>query len=70
MNNKKDIMEKKFFLSKTDKKIAGVCGGLAEYFSIDAMLIRVIFVVLALGGSLGFWLYILLWLFAPNRNEA
>lgn len=70
MNNNKDIMEKKFFLSKTDKKIAGVCGGLAEYFSIDAMLIRVIFVVLALGGSLGFWLYILLWLFAPNRNEA
>ena len=70
MNNKKDIMEKKFFLSKTDKKISGVCGGLAEYFSIDAMLIRVIFVVLALGGSLGFWLYILLWLFAPNRHEA
>ena len=70
MNNKKDIMEKKFFLSKTDKKIAGVCGGLAEYFSVDAMIIRVIFVVLALGGSLGFWLYILLWLFAPNRNEA
>ena len=70
MNNYKDIMEKKFFLSKTDKKIAGVCGGLAEYFSVDAMIIRVIFVVLALGGSLGFWLYILLWLFAPNRNEA
>lgn len=70
MNNNKDIMEKKFFLSKTDKKIAGVCGGLAEYFSVDAMIIRVIFVVLALGGSLGFWLYILLWLFAPNRNEA
>jgi phage shock protein C len=70
MYNYKDIMEKKFFLSKTDKKIAGVCGGLAEYFSVDAMIIRVIFVVLALGGSLGFWLYILLWLFAPNRNEA
>ena len=70
MSNYKDLMEKQFFLSKTDKKIAGVCGGLAEYFSVDAMIIRVIFVVLALGGSLGFWLYILLWLFAPNRNEA
>ena len=49
-------MEKKFLLSRTDKKIAGVCG--------------VLFIVLLLGGSLGFWLYILLWLFAPNRDEA
>jgi len=70
VNYRKETMEKKFLLSRTDKKIAGVCGGLAEYFSIDAMLVRVLFIVLLLGGSLGFWLYILLWLFAPNRDEA
>ena len=57
-------MEKKFALSSTDKKIAGVCGGLAEYFNIDSLIIRVIFVV---GGSLGFWAYILLWILAPKK---
>lgn len=60
-------MEKKFALSSTDKKIAGVCGGLAEYFNIDSLIIRVIFVVLFLGGSLGFWAYILLWILAPKK---
>ena len=61
-------MEKKFYLSSTDKKIAGVCGGIAEYFNIDSLIVRVIFVVLALGGTLGFWAYILLWLLAPKKN--
>ena len=60
-------MEKKFALSSTDKKIAAVCGGLAEYFNIDSLIIRVIFVVLLLGGSLGFWAYILLWILAPKK---
>ena len=57
-------MEKKFALSSTDKKIAGVCGGLAEYFNIDSLIIRVIFVVF---GSLGFWAYILLWILASKK---
>lgn len=57
-------MEKKFALSSTDKKIAGVCGGLAEYFNIDSLIIRVIFVV---GASLGFCAYILLWILAPKK---
>ena len=43
---------RKRYRSKTDRKLAGVCGGLARYFNLDAMLIRVLFVVLAvLGGS-------------------
>lgn len=36
---------KKLYLSKKDKKIAGVCGGIAEYFDVDSTLIRVLFVV-------------------------
>ena len=60
-------MEKKFALSSTDKKIAGVCGGLAEYFNIDSLIIRLIFVVLLIGGSFGFWAYILLWILAPKK---
>ena len=33
-------MNKKFYLSQTDKKIGGVCGGLAEYFGVDSLLVR------------------------------
>lgn len=39
---------KKLYLSNTDKKLCGVCGGLAEYFNIDSTLVRLIVIVLAL----------------------
>ena len=54
--------EKKFHRSSSQKMIAGVCGGLAEYFGLDVMIIRIIFVVAALVGSAGIWVYIILWL--------
>ena len=60
-------MQKKFYLSSTDKKIAGVCGGIAEYFDIDSLLVRIAFIVLLFGVGTGFWAYILLWLLAPKR---
>lgn len=41
-------MDKKLFLSNTDKKIFGVCGGLAEYFNIDSTLIRLAWVFLCI----------------------
>ncbi len=61
-------MNKKLHLSTTDKKLAGVCGGIAEYFNIDSLIVRIIFVVLALGGSLGIWVYLLVWLLAPKTK--
>ena len=61
-------MNKKLQLSTTDKKLAGVCGGLAEYFNIDPLIVRIIFVALALGGSVGVWIYLLVWLLAPKAN--
>ena len=61
-------MNKKLQLSATDKKIAGVCDGLAEYFNIDSLIVRAVFVTFALGGSLGVWIYLLLWLLAPKAN--
>lgn len=47
-------MEKKLYKSSTDKKLCGVCGGLAKYFGIDATIIRLAFVLLSLfvGGGL------------------
>lgn len=61
-------MNKKLQLSATDKKIAGVCGGIAEYFNIDSLIVRIVFLALALGGSVGIWIYLLVWLLAPKAN--
>ncbi len=60
-------MQKRFHLSETDKKIGGVCGGLAEYFGIDSLLVRLAFVVLVLGYGTGLLAYLLLWLLAPKQ---
>ena len=61
--------QKRFYLSQTDKKIAGVCGGIAEYFNIDSLLVRVGFLVLLLGCGTGLIAYLVLWLLAPKKNE-
>jgi phage shock protein C len=53
--------------SETDKVIAGVCGGLAEYFEIDPTLVRVGAVVAALMGW-GLIAYVVLWIAAPKAS--
>ena len=58
---------RKLYRSKTDRKVAGVCGGLAQYFNIDATLIRVLFVVLAVLGGSGVLLYLALWIIVPKE---
>lgn len=57
---------KKFYLSRSDRKIGGVCGGLAEYFNIDSLILRIIFVVLIIGYGCGLLAYLLIWLLAPK----
>lgn len=52
-------------LSATERKIAGVCGGLGQYFELDPVLFRVAFLVLAFIGGLGILLYLALWLVVP-----
>lgn len=59
---------KKLYRSKTDRKIAGVCAGIAEYFNIDPTLVRVIGVLLLLPGGLpGLIPYIILWAVIPEN---
>ncbi len=53
-------------LSSRDRKIGGVCGGLAEYFNVDPTLVRVIAVVLAILGGAGLVAYLLAWLIIPK----
>lgn len=48
-----------------NRVLGGVCAGLANYFDIDASLVRVLFVFALLAFSAGFWLYIILWLVMP-----
>ena len=58
--------QKRFYLSTTDKKLTGVCGGIAEYFDIDPLLVRIAFVILTMAYGGGLLVYILLWLLAPK----
>jgi len=61
-------MEKKrLYRSKNDKMIAGVCGGIAEYFDVDPVVVRLIAVVLLLGMGTGFLAYLLLWILVPQN---
>lgn len=57
---------KRFLRSKTDRKIAGVCGGLAEYFDIDPTLLRVLFAVFTILGGAGILIYLVTWIFTPD----
>ena len=59
-------MEKKLTLSK-NKKLAGVCGGLAEYFDADPTLVRIIYALLTFSTAFcGILLYPVLWLIMPE----
>jgi phage shock protein PspC (stress-responsive transcriptional regulator) len=55
----------KFVRNEDDKIIGGVCSGLANYFGIDPVILRILFVVLM--GAL-FWVYILLWIIVPSES--
>ena len=63
--NMNNSATKKFYRDNDSKYIGGVCSGLAIYFNVDIMLIRIIFLVLLLAGTAGFWAYLILWIVAP-----
>ena len=60
---------KKLYKSSTDKKIAGVCGGIAEYFGVDPTLIRLAWVVFSLLGGSGLLAYILAAIIIPRDDS-
>lgn len=63
-------MSKKLYLSNTNRKIAGVCGGLGEYFDADPTLVRVIFILIALCSlGLGVIAYLLMWFVVPKKPK-
>jgi phage shock protein C len=61
-------MTKKLYRSRSDRMLAGVCGGLAEYFGVDPTIVRILFVLFALAGGPGLILYIILMLVIPESS--
>jgi phage shock protein PspC (stress-responsive transcriptional regulator) len=58
---------KKLYRSREDRIIAGVCGGIAEYFEIDPTLVRLVTLVLIFAFGLSIWVYPILWLIIPEK---
>lgn len=60
---------KKLYRSKTDRIIFGVCGGLGEYFEIDSLVIRLLFLLLTITGGAGIILYIVMAIIIPVEGR-
>lgn len=60
---------KRLYRSRTDRQVAGVCGGIAEYLALDPTIVRVIWVILSLAGGPGLILYIILAMVVPEEPE-
>ncbi len=61
-------MTKRLQRSRTEKMIAGVCGGIAEYFEVDPTLVRLIWVAVSLLAGTGVLLYLILWVVVPLEH--
>lgn len=60
-------MDKRLYKSDTNVKIAGVCGGIGEYFNIDPTLIRLAWIIFCFAGGSGILAYIIAALVIPSR---
>ena len=58
--------QKRLYKSRTSRMLAGVCGGVAEYFSIDPTLVRLVFVLLCFGWGSGLLAYIIAAVIIPE----
>jgi phage shock protein C len=62
-------MDRKLYRSRTDSRIAGVCGGLGEFLGLDPTVLRLVFVLLALLGGHGILIYLIMCLVMPPAPE-
>ena len=61
---------KRLYLSRVNRKIGGVCGGIAEYFDKDPTIVRLAFIVLIiLTHGLGLIAYFVMWLVMPKKSK-
>ena len=62
-------MNNRIYKSSRDKVLAGVCGGVAEYFNIDPVIVRLIWVIATLAGGAGLLVYIIAAIIMPQDGE-
>ena len=60
---------RKLMRSRTDRKVAGVCAGFAEYFDLDVTVVRVVWLIVAIFGGGGFLAYGIAWIVMPEEPE-
>lgn len=63
-----DIMDKRLYKSDVNRTIAGVCGGIGEYFNIDPTLIRLAWIIFCFAGGSGILAYIIAAIVIPSRS--
>ena len=63
------MSNQKLYRNSSDRMIAGVCGGLGKYFSVDATIVRLVFLLLLILGGSGFLLYLILWIVVPDEQR-
>jgi phage shock protein PspC (stress-responsive transcriptional regulator) len=65
-----EISTKRLYRSKEEKMIAGVCGGIAEYFGLDPVLVRVGYILLSFFTVFsGLPVYLILWIVIPQKKD-
>jgi phage shock protein C len=62
-------MQRKLYRSRSNSMIAGVCGGLGQYLSVDPNILRVVAVLLIFAKGLGLLAYVVAWAIVPRRPE-
>jgi len=64
------IRPERFFRDENNKLVGGVCAGLAAYFGIDKLVVRILFIIFTLGFGFGFIIYLILWVAIPSTASA
>ena len=62
-------VKKRLYRSRTDRRLAGVCGGIADYLAVDPTLVRIIWVLFGFAGGPGILLYIIMAAVVPEEPE-
>jgi phage shock protein C len=60
---------KRLYKNDYDKKISGVCSGVAEYFGLDPTLVRIAWVIFGLMAGVGFWAYLACAIIMPKKSD-
>lgn len=68
-HTQQSVSVKTMYRSESEKIIAGVCGGLAEFFNIDPVIPRIFFIILTVLDGIGVLIYLILWVVIPTKSK-